>query len=268
MIEISPYDTFERALRRWWLVALCMVAGGLIGWALTFLLHPVYEARANYLVSFDAEQLARLKGQQSADDLDFSEINPYFSAAEEVFYNMDTRRALVKEAQARGIDLNIAEFSQSKFYVDRQGSRWIIEVRHTDPGAAAWLANTWLAITDTRLREAQAHGINAEALRLATDAVQACFAKLDFSAANKCAGTDFSTPDEFQAWLHSSMSGLQSEGDLSLGISPLLSFTIQRDALLPGQPILYVRSQMTLAGALLGLMLGTLLVQLLPERHR
>jgi hypothetical protein len=268
MNEISPYDTFERALRRWWMIALCMLAGGLIGWGLAFLLHPVYEARANYLVSFDAEQLARLKGLQSADDLDFREINSYFSAAEEVFYHMDTRKALVKEAQAHGIELSISEFGQSKFYVDRQSSRWIIEVRHTDPAEAAWLANTWLAITDTRLREAQAHGINAEALRLATDAVQACFAKLDFAAANQCAGTHFSTPDEFQAWLQSSMSELQNEGNLSLGVSPLLSFMIQRDAMSPGQPILYVRSQMALAGALLGLILGTLLVQLLPERHR
>jgi len=268
MNEISPYDTFERALRRWWMIALCMVAGGLIGWGLSFLLHPVYEARATYLVAFDAEQLAHLKGLKSADDLDFIEINPYYSAAEEVFYEMATRKALVEQAQVQGIDLNLSEFSQSKFYVDRQVNRWIIEVRHPDPGEAAWLADTWLAIADARLRDAQSHGIAAEALRVKTDAVQACFARLEFSAANRCAGTDFSTPDEFQAWLKNSMSELQSETDLSRGVSPLLSFTIQRQALRPDQPVLYVRSQLALVGALLGLILGTLLVQLLPERHR
>ena len=85
MNDLSPYESFERILRRWWVVAACMVIGGMLGWGLSFLLRPIYEARANYLVQIDTEQLARLRGLTSSKDLDFSELNLYYRAAEEVF---------------------------------------------------------------------------------------------------------------------------------------------------------------------------------------
>jgi hypothetical protein len=214
----------------------------------------------------DIEQLARLKGLSSSKDLEFHEINPYYMAAEEIFYNLATRTSLVEQAQAASIALALADINQAKFYVDRQGGRWLVLVRHPDPEQAAWLANTWLDITDKSIREAQSHGIQAEALRLKVDSVQACFSKMDFTAANQCAGTGFSTPDDLASFLQKSMTEQQSEANLSLGVSPLLSFTVQRQATPPLQPGLQVRSQMALAGALAGLILGTLLVQILPKR--
>ena len=266
MSDFSPYDTFDRALRHWWLVASCMVIGGLIGLGLSVLIKPTYQARANYLVVMDMDQLARLMGIAKAEDIPFADINPYYVAAEEIFYDLATRQAVIKQAQASGIDLKPAEFDQSKFILDRQGSRWLALVRDTNPETAAWLANTWLSIADERIRDAQAHGIQAEALRLKADSVQACFSHLDFAAANQCAGTSFSSPDDLSSFLQKTMTQQQAEANLSLGVSPLLSFTIQREAAPPAQPSLQVRSQMALAGALAGLILGTLLVGFLPEK--
>jgi hypothetical protein len=266
MSDFSPYDAFDRVLRRWWLLALCMLIGGLLGWGISLLVPPIYQARANYQVVMDTDQLARLKGLAGAEDLPFSEINPYYVAVEEIFYDLATRKVVVEQAQAAGIDLKLTDFDQSKFFVDRQGSRWLILVRHTDPKAAAWLVNTWLTVADGRIREAQAHGIQAEALRLKVDSVQACFSQFDFAAANQCAGMSLSSPGDLTTFLQNTMAQQQSQANLSLGVDPLLTFTIQREATPPQQPSLQVRSQMALAGALAGLILGTLLVQFLPER--
>ncbi len=269
MNDIDPREILDRSLRFWWVAAVGVFLGGAAAWLFTSFRPPVYEATATYSVTLDTQQLAgRLKLDPSQVPTDFASQNPYLAPAENVFYLPGVISRMASDAQAQGIDFTAGDFRPSAFYLDRKGSNWFVSARSTDPALAARLADLWLAAADAALRTAQAHNARAMDLQEQLDRMQACFAGKDLPAANLCAGTSFATPADLEAARSSLQAQAQSERDAGWGIDPALEFTLVRPASAPSYPVLYTRSLVILAGALIGLLAGALVVQRLPARER
>jgi succinoglycan biosynthesis transport protein ExoP len=127
--------TFLRALmQRWYLLLLCVLLGGILGYLLARMTPPLYEAKARLLIetpgSLATSQLSMLIGSSSPD----------ISTQLEV---LNTRKMLEDVRRDLGYNETYKEFSD-RFRFGQARSSNIIEIaaQDHDPKKAALLANT------------------------------------------------------------------------------------------------------------------------------
>jgi hypothetical protein len=269
MSELSPRDTFKRISDYWWLLATLMLAGGLAAWLAGQFLTPIYEATAFYDVTLDQAMIAaRLHIDPATLAVEYTIQNTYLEPVEALFYDPDIRAAMIADANTLGIRLDLEQLSGEDFSVDRTGVAWFITVRNTNPITAARLANLWVTDVDAALREAQSHSLQAFSLQAQRDAVMNCFNGQVFSQANLCAGTSFTGRSDLEAYLNDLQQQFEAEKLASRDIDLAVSFNIMRLADPPSEPALYNLSYLMVAGSLIGLLAGLLLVQVMRAKLR
>jgi hypothetical protein len=265
MTGLSSHEILDRTIHMWWILVVLAVLGGLASWIFSKAHPPLYEANAVYEVMLDEQQLVK-DGLVTEDKLplQFAEKDVYLSAAADIFYNPDVKLKVIGDALSQGISLINQDFYSTNINLDRRGQRWSISARSTDPSTAAKLANLWLKVANSALLEARGHTSQSLALGLALDSVRKCFSEFDFSKANLCAGTAFSSPAGLVEYIQNIQQQIVSEKTAGFGVFPALSFVITSPAEPPASPILYSASLIILAGSLLGLLAGVLVTRLLP----
>ncbi len=268
MNDISPREILEHTFRFWWVIAACMVLGGLAAWGFSLLHPPIYAATALYDVSLNTQQLAlEWNMNPSQVPTDFASQNSYLSPVEDIFYLPDVANQMVTEADAQGITITEKDItSKNIFYIDRKGTRWFVSVRRTDPNSAAQLANLWVTTADEVIREAQPHYARFLALQAQRNLIQKCFSGSDFVQANQCAGTSIGSSTELEATLNDLEMQIISEEQAGRKIDPALMIAFAQPANPPTYPVLNNQFLILVAGALIGVLAGTLVVQLLSAR--
>jgi hypothetical protein len=268
MIEdISPQNSFEHLLRYWWIVALAMILGGLLGWSIGRISTPVYEARAEYHVLVDDEALlVELHKTNPEAELTYADRAPYLTPVSEVFYSTKVRAAVQEQALAAGLDFPLDGFRNGQLTLDNRRSDWMVIVRHSDSETAAQLANLWVAVADGFLRNAREQSVLAASLKLHLNLLSRCFENSNLSDGNRCAGTSFSSPDEMEMQYQERDRLYQAALSASEGVSTLVSFEPGKAAEAPLRPIYYNTGLLMLVGSLLGLIVGGVVVQKLPVK--
>jgi hypothetical protein len=256
MNDLDPRTIFERLLRFWWAISLGMILGGVAGWVFSRIHQPIYEATAYYQVTMDEKALVNRLGLDPQTDVDFLLVNPYLTPAADLFYSTDIREPVIASLEAEGIHLLPADFNTRNFILDRRGSVWFVTARSSDPDRAVKMADIWLQTTDGLLREFQAHAVQLQVLKLQNSLVERCFTDFSFSEANQCAGTTFASLPEMNVFLGVLQEQIAVEDAGSRGIDPLLSFVIDRPAVATASPMLYARSNLMVAGGLVGLLIA------------
>lgn len=268
MNEISPRNTLDRVLQYWWVIALAMIAGGVIGWGISQLTVPVYEARAGYRVNVDDDALlAELRKTNPEAELNYDVRAPYLTPVALAFYLPEVRSAVEEQARAEGLAFPSDAFRSGDLSLDQRGSEWIIIARHSDKDTAAKLANMWVDIADRNLRQAHEEAVQAQALKLQMAALSNCFPGKSLVEGNQCAGTTFTDPGEIQAYLKDLDLQYQSALTAGEGISILVTFNRGSIAVPPERPIYYNTSLLILAGSLIGLLIAGVVVQRLPVKN-
>ena len=260
MNDLDSRTIFERLLRFWWVISLGMILGGLAGWVFSRFHQPIYEATAYYQVTMDEQALVKRLGLDPQTEVDFLMVNPYLTLAADLFYSPDIRESVTTNLDAEGIHLSPADFNTRNFILDRRGSVWFVTARDSDPDRAVKMADLWLQTTDGHLREFQAHAVQLQVLKLQNSLVERCFTDFSFSEANLCAGTTFASLQEVNTFLGGLVDQIATEDVSSRGIDPLLSFVIDRPAVATASPMLYARSNLMVAGGLVGLLIAIVLV--------
>ena len=265
--DISPRDSLEHALHFWWVISLAMVIGGLIGGCISWFSPPVYEARASYHVSLDdAAVLAEARKITPDAELTFEMRAPYLTPVSLLFYTPEVRSAVEEQAQVAGFDFPQDGFRNGQFTLDNRRSDWMIVVRHQDGETAARLANLWVAIADEQLNKAHEQAVIAELLKLQMALVSQCFHDSSLAEGNQCAGTSFFHLDEMQTQYRELDRQYQEALSASQGVSTLVSFEPGVVAQAPARPVYYNTSWLMLIGSLLGLIVGSVVVQRLPVK--
>lgn len=265
--DIAPREPLERALRYWWVIALAMIAGGLIGWSISRLSPPVYEARAGYRVTLDEDSLlAELHKTDPGAELTYDMKAPYLTPVALVFYTPEVRSAVEEKARSEGLDFPKDGFRTGQLYLDQHGTQWTIVVRHEDSDTAAKLANLWVATADEQLKRAQEQAILAVSFKAQLALLDNCLSKASLADVNRCAGTSFIDSAEMQAYHQDLASRMQDAFAASEGISTLVNIDRGQVAEPPARPLYYSAGLLMVAGSLLGLILGGVAVQRLHRR--
>jgi hypothetical protein len=266
MIEdISPSDSLEQALRYWWVIAIAMIIGGIVGWSIARFSAPVYEARAGYRVTLDEEAvLAEAQKTNPQAELSYELRAPYLTPVALVFYALEVRAAVEKKALADGLAFPEDGFRNGQLALDQRRSDWTIIVRHRDSETAAKLANLWVTIADEHLHQAHDQAALAASLKLEIDLLAKCFSNATLADANQCAGTSFADGTEMRIHYQDLDRQYQDAVSESEGLSILVSFEPGVVAQAPIRPVYYNTGLLMLAGSLLGLIVGSVIVQKLP----
>lgn len=255
MTDISPLDLLHRAMRFWWVVTACAVAGGLLGLLFASAHAPVYEASAVYRAAFD---------QVRAPQADFHAIEAAKQAALDILVSPEVQAGVSEKARTEGTNVLAGDFENGRFTVQRVDNRWLLTVRDEDAGNAAGLANAWAAVALPPLEDAYSHALTVESLERQIATLQQCFATADLASANACAGTGFASRADYDGQLADLGARLSMEQQAARGLVAALTLEPGREASPPARPIDFGRNTLVLAGLFLGFVLGIGLTLLLP----
>jgi len=260
-LEFAPRQQFLLVLRRWWLMVLVGLAGGLLamGFSMT---HPaMYEASAH--LGMDIAYGSTLRLELVVEDRVMGRVSALIDSDPTLTHVLQSLPPELRAARgwATPADLRPA------VRIDKQLGEWLLTVADGDPSVAAEVANAWADAAVAALDEAKRHAWAAVGFQSGPFQVN-------------CIQTKPETSDipgiDWQAWsctvlplklTAAELNGaLQNEIDLSQGILPILAYSLLQRATLPVTPVLWGRGTLVLAGTLIGLVTGFVLCLVLPAR--
>jgi uncharacterized protein involved in exopolysaccharide biosynthesis len=247
--EVKPVEELNLLLRKWVVLLLFGILGGLVGLGVSLLLPPRYEARATLQISLDLPQTQVYTDAQT-DYILNSVIHVVDSTA--------LLQELAAGYQSEGEQVRVSDFT-----LERRQSLWDLVVRNPDPVLAAELANAWLDQSAARLEETHRHAVQAAELALELDLLQGCLGDAVHPLCESVSD---------MAALESVIDGLselyQQEERASQGLNPSLTWLVESRASIPSIPAARQRGALTLAGMGIGLLLTLPILRILFRSRR
>ena len=246
----APMDALTSAFRFWWVIFVLVVAGGLVGLLVHSLRPPVYEAVARFPASIDFV---------SAGPLTEREEDLALNAIHDLVISDAVVDKVVETAAAQGISTSKAELKQSAL-LERRVNVWTLRLRDTDSQRAERLAGLWAEQAQADLLDGYENALAAARLSTTMRSLESCLerAVVGEPSGVHCSSARFS---EIQADLREAGAAYTQAKHASRGLSPTLVLGPMDPAVLSPRPVIFERSQVVLAGGLLGLLAGVWLVQ-------
>jgi capsular polysaccharide biosynthesis protein len=266
--DFSPLEAFDLALRRWWFIAICVLAGGLLGWGYSRLHAPRYDAQALLVINIDYQQAPELV--QKTDD-HYTE-DQIINAANAVLISTNVLDQVNAGLQAQGISLDWKKYTRN-LVSERRRSQFWLRVRDSDPKMAALVVNLWAEKAYATLVDFQQHAVNAKILREYLTGMSACPPAPEiqspdglYSRPPSLCGSG--SPVEIQQTIEAVTAQLEAETYASNALSPALTFSLERKADAPSTPVAYRGSLLLATGAMLGCAAGIGVVNLSGRYRR
>lgn len=248
--DFSPLDSFQHAARRWWLVVLITLCGGLLGWGFHRLRPPVYETKAVFTVGLDFSQF-----EAFTFDQDRYQEDHMIGALEGLMFAPPVAQKLLASLESRGIPA-AAVVGGKTIFVERQQSQIFLRVRNENPETAALIANLWAEEAYAALLEAYGHALRAWGLRSYITGLSTCTQLAQPDPTSLCGKA---TLAEVQQALQTAQAELETETVASQGVTSVVSFEYTQPAEIPTQPAVFERNGLILAGTMLGFLFGAVL---------
>ena len=247
--EFTPLDILDDLMNYWWLIIISMLFGAVIGYIIHSFKPAVYETHASLGVSIDYSRTGFLS--------DF-EIDEAYGTVADVFSTPKVVDDVVRVAKENGIDIT-PELLKEVVIHERTNNSWIFRARYKDPIIAAKLANIWLDSSYKTLEQANYHAILIQGLERYLDSLVSCMEQMTITEPtyNYCQTANI---QDIQGDLEKTAMAINAEKESSYGIVPGMSFRISDYAMIPVTPVRYGRGMLVLSGAVLGLLLGIVLV--------
>lgn len=254
--EVVPSVLLFTALRFWWIIFAVMVLGGLAGLVASGLLPPVYESIAYFPAAIDYAATGPLS--QFEEDTAYNAVGAILSS-------QDVRQQVIDQASQEGYPLTLVNLRQMSF-LERRFDVWEVRVRGADPVMTRRVAEIWNEIGQQTLVERYRHAVQADLLNRYAQTLEDCLGKSVASepSVGLCSRYRFA---ELQNDLRETGQALYNErvasGGLFAGLQPgppMPVTSLER-------PVQYGRGQLVLAGSMIGLVVGLVLVETgLPTR--
>jgi capsular polysaccharide biosynthesis protein len=263
-MDFSPLEAFDLARRRWWLIAVFVLAGGLLGFVFSRLHPPRYDAQALLVINIDYQQAPELV--QKTDDHYLED--QIIGAANAVVLSTTVLDQVHADLQAQGIDLDWEDYISHNLASERRRSQFWLRVRDRSPRIAASVANLWIEKAYAALMESHQHAVNAKMLREYAAGMSACPTPPQGANPPPPSLCGSGSPAEIQQAIAAVTAQIEAETIASNALSPALTFSLGPRAALPVTPVAYRGSLLLAAGALLGCAAGIVAVNLSGRYRR
>lgn len=254
--QFDALAALQNALHFWRFLFLLAVVGGGIGWLIHLAQPPIYEATTAFPASIDFVGTGPMT--QLEEDIILNAVTDLLSSDAVI-------QEVVDYAAQRGVETSLAELKKSTV-IERKVNVAVLRMRGSDPQRIEQLANLWAEHGEAVLIDSYQHAVQADQLRRSLRALESCLAQAGASEPSsvQCSRTRFS---EIQADLHEGAWAYSEEVLASRQISTALLFGQVDKVIVSASPVISGRSQLVLAGCLLGFFAGIWLVYLgIPAR--
>ena len=248
LASFSPREKVLSILAYWWVVAAAAILGGLAGLGISALKAPVYEAQAHITMGIDFTRT----GYMEQYDKDLA-----LSAAAGVIYSTEVMQQVVDAAQEENIPVDFDSLFKAAT-IERRSYEWILRVRFNDPDQAAFIANRWMDLGVLALDNAYQHALTADAIASYLDSLESCLEQVAVNAIVPVC--PYNSISELKAAFSTTEEQFFLEKQGARGLFPGMTYQINQRATPPREPVLYGRNNLALAGLLIGLIAGSIMV--------
>lgn len=236
--DLGLPQLYRRTLRRWPLISLATVAGGILGLFASLGRAPVYQSSSVIEIGVDYNRTAPMR------DLTMEQA---FDRVRALLLADETLAQAIRRSGAEG-RIDVPEMRSRIRLAHRLGG-WELSVDGGDPVESAALAEAWAEVAIGRLEEAMNHAVRAAEWQWALFHASC---KLVPDEAVPQTALWVCRSDAVEGDPASIPSSLLAEASLSHGILPIFTFSLVQHASVPARPILWDRGALVLAGAVAG----------------
>ena len=249
--DLSPSIIFTRLLRFWWALALLMILGGFFGLLLGKIHHPVYESQAEITSVADYSLVG------TVDDWENDQV---YVAIGDVIGSTSVKQDVIAQARTAKINTPDEEILNS-LSLDRQDNRWVLHVRLNDPKLAQQINTYWANSAMTALESMKAKAVTGFTAQQYINALATCLQQSVVVEAN----SSDCNPQNF-AQIQSEIVKVVNDPEMQLSSGSLLllhtSFALTTQPTLPRSPVLFSQNILALAGMLVALVVGLILLSI------
>lgn len=238
----------------WLVIVIGMLLGALIGFLISTLLPPVYEARS--LVTTNMEIVEDANINETMVDAEINHIG-------ELAYHPDVINKLIEIEGAQGNELTLEDLKRDGS-VERQLMNTILKVQNRDPQIAARIASEWSQILYTRLAEAYPHAVVLSAAKAQFGMLETC---LEDPVSAKTLYCWSLTSDEMVSEMRRLETMIAQESPLSLGLTKDLNVSQFQPAAIPETPLNFQKGTLMLSGTLVGLFAAIIYLEIKPSKE-
>jgi hypothetical protein len=135
MNELDPKQTFNKTLKLWWIPAIAIFLGGLLGFVFSSLRTPIYEATARFYIAVDISKYGLRDISERDEDLALASV-------QDALWSNEAIQAVANEVSSQKLAVNMTTLLQDTT-LERGNAFWYLRYRNTDPGTAQKLVNIW-----------------------------------------------------------------------------------------------------------------------------
>lgn len=226
-----------------------MVIFALVGLLVSFVFPPKYEAE-----SFLITNLELVQGTNVNEIMVDSQIG----LIGELLYYPDITDEVIRLEEQAGNTITLGQLKKSSL-IERRLMTTVVKVRNEDPAIAARIASNWVEIAFERLSEAYAHALLVSEAKWTITSIEDCQTDPLVIETGFCQNL---TAEEVHELTNEANAVILAESPYALGLTKDLQISQYQPAALPQKPIQGTRSNLMLAGALIGLVFSLFLFEL------
>lgn len=247
---ISPLLSLQNALHYWWVLAALTALGALLGWAAHLTRPVLYESIRGLPIGFDYVSTGPMT--QFEEDIAMEVVSGLLTA-------QDVMERTVARLNETGLDLDPLAMRKMAI-VERRLNVWELRIRAEDPAVAEQIASTWMEEAHAVISESYGHAVLAESLARYARSLETCLARSAASepASGQCSGASITNVQEELVKVGEQMA---QERNASRALFVGMRIGDPEMIVAAERPIRYGRAGFALGGAIIGLILGIVLVE-------
>ncbi len=247
MVEgFAPRDYFERSIKFWWILFICMLIGAGAGWLFTRFKTPAFEAKSSISVAINYAETGFLTD---------TEEDHILSVVGDVLISdaiLSDLRTLLDAVTSDGIN-------RGNLFVEREGYRWTLRVRAESPQEAEQISKNWAEVSMRYLNESLDHARKGLILSRKIAELETCLLQ---SVSVLPSPVPCNLPGSAKTADRLKLLGerYSIEQSLSNGILPSLVFSLSQSGTPAGLPAAIQSAWLVFAGAMLGFLAGIIMI--------
>jgi len=222
-----------------------MMGGSLLGYAIHAVRPAEYESDAAITVGIDYVETGAMSDTQQDQAL---------NAVGDVIQSPDVINLVVDDSALVGYPVSAEQFQQYGL-AQREGYKWVLQVRSPDPEQSEELANLWVERSLNVLQDALTHAELADTYDTQLSGLESCFQAMT-TAVPAYVPCNLDSIVQLRSQMASLATQVIAERQASDSILSSMSFNISQQAAVSDTPAIYNRNAMVFAGAFIGLILG------------
>ena len=245
----KPREYLDRLVNRWWVITICMILGGGIGWIIHLTQPSLFESHSVISTAINYSETGLMTDLE--EDHVLSVIGEVIVSEAVITQLQDSLNPEIRTEVKGKI--------RSHLFAEREGYRWVMRVRAMNAQTANEISTKWAEIAKDTLDEALSHSRRALLLSRQISQLESCFtnAVTNVPAAPPCT---LPSNKAISAELDDLGAKYEAEQALSFGLIPAVVFSVTQTGSDTGAPVTFRTAELVLAGAILGFIGGVILV--------